>query len=178
MLVSSIAANQIIRAHSLCCSEVKEPDVSASLPFVTPPPGDRSSPWRVIAGGERTGGAVSFGDARIPLGSPGPGRYVHTHEDEAIYVVEGILTVEVGGDRFEAEPQTLVWLPRRVPHVFANLTDEEVWTVGIITPAGLEEFFREQAGYFASLTGPPDNDVLVAMSARYGVLPVEGPPLE
>ena len=111
--------------------------MSATLPFVTPPPAGRFSPWRGIAGGDRTGGAVSFGDARIPPGSPGPGRHVPTHEDEAIYVVAGVLT-EVGENRFEAEPQGLVWLPRQVPHVFANLSDEEVWTVGIITPAGLE----------------------------------------
>ena len=111
----------------------------ATLPFVTPPPADQASPWPVIAEGDRTGGAVSFGDARIPPGSPGPGRHVHTHEDEAIYVVAGVLTVEViGENRFEAEPQGLVWLPRQVPHVFANLSDEEVWTVGTNTPASLE----------------------------------------
>ena len=99
--------------------------MSATLPFVTPPPAGRFSPWRVIAEGDRTGGAVSFGDARIPPGSPGPGRHTHTHEDEAIYVVAGVLT-EAGENRFEAEPQTLVWLPRQVPHVLANLSDEEV----------------------------------------------------
>ena len=78
----------------------------ATLPFVTPPPADQASPWPVIAEGDRTGGAVSFGDARIPPGSPGPGRHVHTHEDEAIYVVAGVLTVEViGENRFEAEPR-------------------------------------------------------------------------
>ena len=99
--------------------------MSATLPFVNPPPADRFSPWRAISGGDRTGGAVSFGDARIPPGSPGLGRPVPTHEDEAIYVVAGVLT-EVGENRFEAEPQTLVWLPRQVPHVLANLSDEEV----------------------------------------------------
>ena len=146
----------------------------ATLPFVTPPPADRASPWPVIAEGDRTGGAVSFGDARIPPGSPGPERHVHTHEDEAIYVVAGVLTVKVGENRFEAEPQTLVWPPRQVPHVFASLSDEEVWTVGIITSADLP---RTGKLLRASLSRPPDNDVLVAMSARYGALPVEGPPL-
>jgi len=38
--------------------------------------------------------------------------------------------------------------------------------------------FREQATYFESLQGPPDTKVLMALSARYGVYPVEGSPLE
>lgn len=65
-----------------------------------------------------------------------------------------------------------------VPHVFANLSDAEVRTVGLLNPPGLEDMFREQAEYFATLQGLPDNDVLMELSARYGVYPVEGPPLE
>ena len=145
--------------------------------FMVGGPSDREDPWRVLAGGELTGGAVTFGDARIPPGSPGPRRHVHTREDESIYVVEGVLTVEVGDQRFEAGPETLVWLPRNVPHVFANLSDRLVRTVGVISPSGLEGMFAEQAVYFRELQGPPDQDLLTAMLERYGVLPVDGPPL-
>lgn len=147
-------------------------------PFMVGPPEDRSRPWRVVVGRERTGGGVALGDARIPPGSPGPGRHVHTNEDEATYVVSGVLTVEVGGQRFEAGPESFVWMPRGVPHAFANLSDEEVWTVGLTNPPGLEDFFREQAAYFESLQGPPDHQVLMDLSARYGVYPVDGTPLE
>jgi len=87
------------------------------------------------------------------------------------------LTVEVGEERFEAGPETLVWLPRDVPHVFANLSDGLVRTVGVITPSGLEGMFAEHAEYFGQLQGSPDPEVLIAISARYGVLPVDGPPL-
>jgi len=48
----------------------------------------------LITDGSRTSG-IGFGDARISPGAPGPGRHIHTHEDEAIYVISGILTVEV-----------------------------------------------------------------------------------
>ena len=94
-------------------------------PFLAGPPDDRSRPWRVITDGSRTSG-IGFGDARISPGAPGPGRHVHTHEDEAIYVISGVLTVEVGDQRYEAGPESLVWLPRGVPHIFANLGEEEV----------------------------------------------------
>jgi mannose-6-phosphate isomerase-like protein (cupin superfamily) len=149
--------------------------IPGSLPFHVQGAALGHSPWRVIAGGNRTGGAVSVGDAHMPPHGPGPGRHVHTREDEAIYVVSGVLTVEVGAERFEAGPQSLVWLPRHVPHVFANLSAESVWTVGVLTPSGLEGLFLEQADYFANLTGPPDETLLLEMSERYGVLRADGP---
>ena len=150
--------------------------MDTSSPFLIGPPEDRSRPWRVVVGHEQTGG-MTLGDARMAPGAPGPGRHVHTNEDEGIYVVAGTLTVEVGESRYEAGPQSFVFLPRGVPHVFANLSDEEVWTVGLLNPPGLEGMFREQAEYFAALHGPPDQAFLMELSARYGVYPVEGSPL-
>ena len=144
--------------------------------FMIGPPQDRSLPWRIVVAPERTGG-MALGDARMPPRSPGPGRHVHTNEDEGIYVVSGTLTVEVGDQRFEVGPECFVFLPRGVPHIFANLGDEEVRTVGLLNPPGLEAMFREQAEYFASLSGPPDHGVLLELSARYGVYPVDGPAL-
>ena len=145
-------------------------------PFVVGPPPDRSRPWRVVTDGSRSAG-MALGDGRIAPGAPGPGRHVHTHEDEGIYVVTGVLTVEVGDDRYEVGPESFVWLPREVPHVFANLGTEEVWTVGLLSSPGLTGMFHEQAEYFASLQGPPDPEMLLEISLRYGVRPVEGPPL-
>lgn len=145
-------------------------------PFHIGPPADRSRPWRVLTDGSASSG-IGFGDARIPPGAPGPGRHVHTHEDEGIYVISGILTVEVGDHRYEAGPETLVWLPRGVPHVFANLSDQEVRTVGVFNSTSVADMFAEQAAYFASLVGPPDPHELLDISLRHGVHPVEGPPL-
>jgi len=45
---------------------------------------------------------------------------------------------------------------------------------GILTVA---DMFAEQAAYFASLTGPSEPQVLLDISLRHGVHPVEGPPL-
>ena len=151
--------------------------MSHTEPFMVGPPTDRSRPWLVVVGRERTGGGLALGDGVIAPGMPGPGRHVHTNEDEAIYVVSGVLTVEVGDQRYEAGPESFVWMPRGVPHVFANLSDDVVRTVGMTNPPGLEDMFREQAAYFESLSGPPEHAVLMELSARYGVYPVDGPPL-
>jgi uncharacterized RmlC-like cupin family protein len=151
--------------------------MTVTEPFLVPADEHRQQPWRVLAGGDRTGGSVTFGDARLPTRTAGPARHVHSREDEAIYVVSGLLTVEVGDRRHQAGPGSLVWLPRGVPHVFANLSDEPVWSVGVITPSGLEEMFAEVAAYLAGLTGPPDSETILEINARYGVTPVDGPPL-
>lgn len=135
-----------------------------------------SSPFVVLAGGAQTGGAAVFGEAVLPPGSPSPSLHVHTREDESMYVIEGVMTVQVGDQRCTAHPGDLVWLPRDVPHTFANLGTATARVVGMITPAGVEGMFAEQAAYFASLDGPPDPDAVPAIGARYGVTQL-GPPL-
>jgi mannose-6-phosphate isomerase-like protein (cupin superfamily) len=151
--------------------------MTVTQPFLIAGDKQRGQPWRVLAGGERTGGLVTFGDARLPPRTAGPGRHIHSREDEAIYVVSGVLTVEVGDQRHEVGTGSLVWLPRGVPHTFANLSDEPVWTVGVITPSGLEEMFAEIAAYLGGLTGPPDPGTITAINAKYGVRAADGPPL-
>jgi mannose-6-phosphate isomerase-like protein (cupin superfamily) len=153
------------------------PQMNVTQPFLVTGEEQRRAPWRVVAGGERTGGLVTIGDARLPARTAGPGRHIHSREDEAIYVTSGVLTVEVGDQRHEVGTGSLVWLPRGVPHTFANLSDEPVWTVGVITPSGLEEMFAEIAAYLAALTGPPDPETIIAINAKYGVRPADGPPL-
>ena len=139
-------------------------------------PEPAAGPWRVLAGGTRTGGQVVLGEARLPPRSAGPSLHVHTREDEAVYVIEGVLTVRVGERTFEAAAGHLVWLPRGEPHTFANVGDAPVRAFGVTTPAGLEGMFEEQAAYFAGLAGPPDEQAVAAIGARYGVT-VVGPGL-
>jgi len=138
------------------------------------PPGDRSRPFRVVTDGERSNG-LALGDSVLPPGTPGPGRHVHTHEDEALYVAAGVLTVEVGAHRYEAGPESFVFLPRGLPHVFANLGEEEVRAVVLFNSPTLARMFEEQAEYRASLQGTPDPAVLTEISERFGVHPLGGP---
>jgi mannose-6-phosphate isomerase-like protein (cupin superfamily) len=150
-----------------------------TTPFVARPPADRVSPWAVIAGSGRTGGQVIFGDALLPPHTPGPPRHVHKHEDEAVFVLEGMFTVEVGDQRFEAEAGTLVWLPRQHPHAFGNLSDEPCRVFAICVPGTLDGMFREETELFASLAGPPDAHTIALLeqiAARYDVT-LLGPPL-
>ena len=146
-------------------------------PFVVRRDDGIPGPWQVLAGGALTAGSLIFGEARLPPRSSGPGLHVHTREDEAAYVISGVMTFVVGERRFDAGPGELVWLPREVPHTFANLGDDPAWALGVTTPAGLEGMFEEQAAYFASLEGEPDPDRIRDIGARYGLRAL-GPPLD
>ncbi len=131
-------------------------------------------PWQVLAGADRTSGSVMFGEAHLPAHTSGPG--LHSREDEAVFVINGLITFVVGERRFEAGEGQLVWLPREVSHTFANLSDEPAWAFGITTPAGLENMFTEQSEYFGTLTGPPDPERIREIGDRYGVRAL-GPPI-
>ena len=146
-------------------------------PFTTRRDPGVPGPWQVLAGGDRTAGTVIFGEARLPPHTSGPGLHVHSREDEAAYVVSGVLTFVVGERRFEATSGDLVWLPREVPHTFGNLGDEPVLVFGVTTPAGLEGMFEEQAAYFSTLRGHPDPERIREIGDRYGVRAL-GPPLD
>ncbi len=148
-------------------------------PFVLRPEearGPTGGAWRTRVRGADTGGLLIIGDALMPPMSAGPSLHVHTREDEACYVVEGVLTVVLGDDRFEVPTGGIAWLPRGVPHTFANLTTELVRVVGMTVPAGLEGMFAETGAYFGALQGPPDQAVLDEIGQRYGVT-VVGPPI-
>ena len=143
-------------------------------PFVAHRPQGDLPFWRVVAGGDRTGGQVTFGESLLPPGADGPPRHVHSREDEAILVVSGVLTVHLGDEVHEAGPGALVWMAREVPHHFANRGDEPVHMFGTITPAGLEKFFEWRETFLQSLDGPPtpeDVEQIMEMNARYGIRP-------
>lgn len=129
-------------------------------------------------GAQDSAGALSVYEAQLPPGVPGPPLHVHDDEDEAIYVLSGTVLVQLGDDRHEVGPGSFAWLPRGVPHTFANVGDEPARGIGINTPGGIEAMFNEQAEYFAALGEgePPDMERLAEMAARHGSR-VVGPPI-
>ena len=127
-----------------------------------------------MSDGEQSNG-LALMDTRISVGAPGPGRHVHTHEDEALYVIDGTLTVEIADVRYEAGPESYVFMPRGLPHVFGNLGTEAVHAVVLFNSPTLARMFEEQAEYRASVDGEPDPAVVTEISERYGVRPLGGP---
>ncbi len=103
-----------------------------------------------------------------------PPRHIHHHEDEIIYVLEGHLQFSVGETCFDAPRGTYVLLPRGIEHGF-TLASEEAKLLLMLTPAGLEGYFKELSRPVGQLHALPDAEQLVTTAARYGV-EITGPP--
>jgi oxalate decarboxylase/phosphoglucose isomerase-like protein (cupin superfamily) len=110
--------------------------------------------------------------------SGGPPLHVHEAEDEVVIVVEGELDYQVGDLRGSLVAGGVLWFPRQVPHAVANLSARPCRFITVVTPGGIEDFFRAQRDYLAALPAGSDPD-----PARLADLPgaqerpVVGPPL-
>jgi gentisate 1,2-dioxygenase len=89
---------------------------------------------------------------------------LHRHNfDEALYVVEGALTVHVSGQTRRVPAGSYVFIPRGVPHAQGNREKTPVKNILTVTPAGFENSFRDRVDRFAKAKpGTPEWDRLTA----------------
>jgi mannose-6-phosphate isomerase-like protein (cupin superfamily) len=149
-------------------------------PYILAPGQERSHPGSspvIKAGAADTDGLLTVAEGLVAPRSPGPPLHIHDEMDEMCYVLEGEAVVQVGDDRHVLVPGCFAWVPRGVPHTFANLSDRPVRLLGLCVPAGIEEFFAAQAAYLADLQGPPDPGRLAAIWAGHPGS-IVGPPIE
>src|ERR1041384_5401293 len=77
-------------------------------------PGGEPIDWKVSA--PDTGGAMSVFEFNCHSGGP---RHLHYEQDEWIYIIDGEFQFEVGDRRFLVGAGESVFIPRKVPHVWA-----------------------------------------------------------
>lgn len=113
-------------------------------PIVLPPDGGRDfwvwgDRYSFKATGDETNGAHALLEMNV---NPGSGTPPHQHlaEDEMFYVVEGELTLSVGGQTQVAGPGSYVAVPRGETHYWANQSDDVVKALVFLVPAGFEQF--------------------------------------
>ena len=92
--------------------------------------------------GKDTGGSFFLAEMSVPPGG-GPPPHVHQREDESFYMLEGTLTVQVGGKTLAASAGDVAFLPRGIVHSFKNTGDAKARALVVTTPAGLEHYFAE-----------------------------------
>jgi quercetin dioxygenase-like cupin family protein len=94
--------------------------------------------WVVHATGEQTHGSYSVVEQWMPRGS-GPPPHVHPYEDESFWVIEGEMTVEVGGKTLVLVPGSLGHVPRNTVHSFKVTSKAVCHILNYYTPAGFEQ---------------------------------------
>lgn len=83
-----------------------------------------------------------------------PPAHFHQHEEETFYILEGEIDFQIGDNTFTAKAGDLVFSPREIPHRF-TLVSPTAKALMLITPAGIESFFREFSVPAQSLDLPP-----------------------
>jgi quercetin dioxygenase-like cupin family protein len=125
-----------------------------------------------------SGGAVTVVEQTMAEGFSPP-RHVHAHESAVIVVLEGALTVEIGGEQRKVHASESVFLPRGIPHTFR--ADAPARILEVTTPGGIDTFYSENGvpAEHGGLPEPaaPDLQRLTA-SARRRDIEILGPPLD
>lgn len=129
---------------------------------------------------EQTGGGYWLAEQTSRLGYASP-LHVHSREDETFYVLDGELSVEIGGIDHRLGPGASVFAPRDTPHSYKVLSAEARWLV-LGTPGGFDGWFfatgkpadRPEVPDFDPADFPDFGDVIASVEAFGGK--VLGPP--
>jgi len=93
-----------------------------------------------VSGSDTSGGLAIFEQTSISQGKGTP-LHLHHSQDEIFYVLEGSYYFQVGEEKYKLIKGDSIFLPRKVPHAWTQVSEIGKMTV-ILQPAGkLENFF-------------------------------------
>lgn len=125
--------------------------------------------------GRDTGGDLCIYDT-IRHEKGGPPLHLHHSQDEWFYVIKGEFIVRVGEMTYNLKPGDSAFAPRKIPHSFAKITEDEAQMLVLFQPAGnIEEFFLKMSEMGKDIQKNQEV-VLKELFVQYG-MEVKGPPL-
>ena len=111
---------------------------------------------RFLVSSEETHGAWSLVELKEMPGYH-TNLHRHNHTDEAFYVLEGVLTVSIGGSLSEYPAGSYVLIPRGTPHAQGNGGKVPGRILLTMTPGGFERSFKDRVELFKTAK-PADPD--------------------
>jgi quercetin dioxygenase-like cupin family protein len=103
----------------------------------------------------------------------GPPLHIHLYQDEYFYIVEGEYLFQVGNDQYLMNAGDTIFLPRKVQHAFAQLTEKGKVIVSYMPAGKMEDFFRTTDAW----TTPPTKAEIEKVF-EYHDMKVVGPGLQ
>jgi quercetin dioxygenase-like cupin family protein len=129
--------------------------------------------WTWKANGRDNQGRFDFLVAEIAYRT-GPPLHTHAAQEDSFYVVEGVLTVQLGDDVVELGAGDFATAPPGVPHSVTNAhADQRACRVAFLMTPGIG--FDEYIGQIDQVAGSGDADALEQLHAQYGVTVVGSP---
>lgn len=101
-------------------------------------------PYQLKARSEDTGGAYALVEATVT--GEGPPQHIHGAEEEAFYVLEGEVDIQVGDETVHGTKGSFVLIPRGTVHTFWNVGHSPAKLLVIISLPGMEEYLAEVIG--------------------------------
>jgi quercetin dioxygenase-like cupin family protein len=115
-----------------------------------------ANPNDLKVSGKDTGNELSIFEY-TGKGKGGPPLHVHPNQDETFYILEGDYLFQYGDDKISLKEGDMIFLPRAVPHTWAQLS-ESGKLLYFFQPAGkIEEFFKIVGNQKGVLT--PDEEI-------------------
>lgn len=125
-----------------------------------------------VSGSETDGSLAIFEQTSLSQGKGTP-LHIHNSQDEVFYVIEGSYYFQVGDEKFNLAQGDSIFLPRKVPHAWTQISESGKMTV-VLQPAGkLEEFFITMAALDHEPTQKEINKIFADNDMQ-----VVGPPLK
>lgn len=103
----------------------------------------------------------------------GPPLHIHLFQDEIFFVIAGEYLFQVGGEQHKLTSGDTIFLPRNVPHTFAQLTDKGKLFYQFQPSGKMEDFFRALSG----LNGQPTPEEAAKLFSNHD-MKIVGPPLQ
>jgi quercetin dioxygenase-like cupin family protein len=119
--------------------------------------------------GAATGGLGVF-ELTVPPGASVPPPHSHTHNEECVYVLEGVLRYSVDGVTRDLARGQWMHSPRGSIHQFSNPHSDTARALIVLTPDIGAQYFRD-VGAIVNAGEPPDRAKLVAVMSEYGLVP-------
>lgn len=123
---------------------------------------------------DSAGALTAFELSALP--QTGPYLHVHRREDEWYYVLSGEFLFKVDGESHTLPVGGSIWLPRGIPHVWANTSAAEAKLILVCQPGGFEKFFEEMGSEMEKVDRANAQRKMKEVLAKYG-MELLGPPL-
>jgi quercetin dioxygenase-like cupin family protein len=116
-----------------------------------------------------THGRFSLMERTPPPGGRMPPAHRHDGNEEAYFVLEGLVEYQVAGEVFEGRSGTFVLVPAGETHTFGNTSDQPARLLVLHAPA-LNAYF-EDLELLWNAPEPPDQATEIALMERHGMTP-------
>jgi quercetin dioxygenase-like cupin family protein len=102
----------------------------------------------------------------------GPPLHFHNNQNEIFYILEGEYTFQVGEEKYLMKEGDTIFLPRQIPHSFAQISEEGKMLFFFQPSGDMENYFRK-TGSLKSMPAPEEGSKIFE---EYG-MKVVGPPI-